>query len=67
MVMNIWLKILEFRLLHVRMYVCEISRLVHDTSLIISNQVTEAKMHTEFLHLWRYVHQSHAKECVLLF
>ena len=46
------------------MYVCEISKFVRDTYIIISNQVTEVEMtlHTAFINLCRYMHQLPAKE-----
>ena len=64
MVMTLWLFGLKLRLLQAHMYVFEISKFVHNTHIIIFNQVTEAEItvHKDLLNLSSHVHQFSAKE-----
>ena len=64
MAMTLLLHGLELRLLHAHMYVCEISKFVDDTHIIISNQlkVAEIIVHIAFLNFCRHVHLFPAKE-----
>ena len=55
---------LEFRLLHAHIEVFEISKLAHNTHIIIFNQMTEAEktVHQALLNFCSHVHQFPAKE-----
>ena len=42
MVLSLWCYGLDLRLLHAYMYACEITKFVHSTYIIISNQVDKS-------------------------